>query len=72
MKKILFFIESLSGGGAEKVLTTLVKNLDKQKFDITVLVVAKTGVYVKEVEKYCHLISMLPDYDSLSSITNIK
>ncbi len=68
MKKILFFIESLSGGGAEKVLTTLVKNLDKQKFDITVLVVAKTGVYVKEVEKYCHLISMLPDYDSLSSI----
>lgn len=68
MKKILFFIESLSGGGAEKVLTTLVKNLDKQKFDITVLVVAKTGVYVKEVEKYCHLISMLQDYDSLSNI----
>ena len=68
MKKVLFFVESLSGGGAEKVLTTLVKNLDKQKFDITVLVVTKTGVYVKEVEKHCRLISMLPNYESLSNI----
>ena len=68
MKKILFFIESLAGGGAEKVLTTLVKNMDKQKFDITVLVVSKTGVYVKEIEEHCRLISMLPDYKSMSDM----
>lgn len=36
MIKILFFIETIDGGGAEKVLRDLVNNMDKQKFDITV------------------------------------
>lgn len=36
MIKILFFMETLSEGGAEKVLCTLVNNMDRQKFDITV------------------------------------
>lgn len=36
MIKILFFIENLSGGGAEKVLRTLVNNMDQEKFQITV------------------------------------
>lgn len=34
--KILFFIETLTGGGAEKVLCNLVNHLDQTKFDITV------------------------------------
>ena len=50
MKKVLFIIESLGDGGAEKILTTLIKNVDKTKYDITVFVIAKTGIYVKEVE----------------------
>lgn len=36
MIKILFFIDTLSGGGAEKVLLNLVNAMDKSKFDITV------------------------------------
>ena len=36
MIKILFFIETLEGGGAEKVLRNLVNNMDQTKFDITV------------------------------------
>lgn len=36
MTKILFFIDTLTGGGAEKVLRTLVNNMDQEKFDITV------------------------------------
>lgn len=36
MIKILFFIDSISGGGAEKVLRNLVNNMDQSKFDITV------------------------------------
>ena len=36
MTKILFFIDTLAGGGAEKVLRTLVNNMDQEKFDITV------------------------------------
>lgn len=36
MLKILFFIETLGGGGAEKVLIDLVNHMDQSKFDITV------------------------------------
>lgn len=36
MIKILFFIESLCGGGAEKVLRNLVNAMDKSEFEITV------------------------------------
>lgn len=36
MIKILFFIETLTGGGAEKVLRDLVNHMDQTKFDVTV------------------------------------
>ena len=36
MIKILFFIETIDGGGAEKVLCNLVNNMDSRKYDITV------------------------------------
>ena len=35
-RKILFFVNKLKGGGAEKVLHTLVANLDAEKYDITI------------------------------------
>lgn len=44
MKKILFMIPNLSVGGAEKVLVNLVNNMDKNKFDITVLTLFAGGV----------------------------
>ena len=70
MKKILFCIESLCGGGAEKVFTTLLKHIDKSKFDITVLLVTETGIYVDEVKKYCNVKSMLPDYNKLNNFSD--
>lgn len=36
MIKILFLIENITEGGAEKVLRTLVNNMDQNKFEITV------------------------------------
>ena len=36
MIKILFHIDTLVGGGAEKVLCNLVNHMDQTKFDITV------------------------------------
>ena len=44
MKNILFFIESLSGGGAEKVLVTLLKHIDYTKYRITLLTLVDTGI----------------------------
>ena len=34
-RKVVFFVNSLYGGGAEKVLQTLLRHLDRQRFDIT-------------------------------------
>lgn len=45
MKKILFLITCMSIGGAEKVLIDLVNNLDKSKYDITVMMVYKNNIY---------------------------
>ena len=55
MKKVLFFIPNLSVGGAEKVLVNLVNNMDKSKFDITVMTLFGGGVneqFLKEHIKY--------------------
>ena len=42
--KLLFMIPTLGQGGAEKVLVNLVNNLDKKRFDITVLTLFDGGV----------------------------
>lgn len=34
-RKVVFFVNALYGGGAEKVLQTLLRHLDQHKFDIT-------------------------------------
>ena len=45
MKKVAFFIESNAVGGAERVLHDIVKRIDKQRFDITVISLFKNPVY---------------------------
>lgn len=44
MIKILFIIETLRGGGAEKVLVNLLKYLDSSEFEITVLTLFSGGI----------------------------
>lgn len=58
-QNLLFLIESLSGGGAEKVLSVLLKHIDKTKFDITLCTIVDTGVYAEEVRKYVKYTSVL-------------
>ncbi len=56
--KILFYIDTLTGGGAEKVLRNLVNSMDYDKFDITVQSTYKenvSGLLNKEISyKYCY------------------
>lgn len=54
MKRVLFFIETLNGGGAERVLTTLVQNIDRSKFNVTVCSVVDNGVYDEEIKKFAN------------------
>lgn len=58
MKKILFLIEELGGGGAEKVLVSLVNELCKQ-YEITVQTLYNQGLYRDALDKrikYCTVI----------------
>ena len=68
MIKILFFIETLSGGGAEKVLQNLVNNMDKEKFDITVQTVWKENPegYLNKNIRYKYI------YPTYSKLNNYK
>ena len=59
MRSVLFFLESLKGGGAEKVLLDIIKNLPASQYQIKVLVVADNGVYDEEIKKYCSYESIL-------------
>ena len=56
---VLFLIESLAGGGAEKVLTTLVQNIDKDKFDVTVCAISGGGKYEDEIKRCCNYKALL-------------
>lgn len=49
MKKILFLINTLSGGGAEKVLVDLVNNLNSDEFDVTLQTISNTGIYIEQL-----------------------
>ena len=50
MIKLLFLMHDLGHGGAEKVLVNLVNNLNREKFDITVIALFGGGVNEKNLK----------------------
>ena len=62
---MLFFIESLSGGGAEKVLITLLSHFDYRKYSVRLLTVSDVGVHRMELE---NIIKRNPDGIEYKSI----
>lgn len=65
-RKVLFLIESLGGGGAEKVLSTLVEHIDKERFDVTVCPITDVGAYSALVRKFVKVKPILQDYPKKS------
>lgn len=51
MKKILFLINNLGGGGAERVLVNLANNLDKTKYNVTIQTIFDNGVNIQDINK---------------------
>lgn len=60
MIKILFLINTLGGGGAERVLVNLVNNMDKEKFDITVETMFSDGVNRAMLSTNIHYLNKNP------------
>lgn len=54
MKKVLFLIHDLGGGGAEKVLVNLANHLDRDKFDVTVMALFDVGVNKGRITSHVH------------------
>lgn len=59
-KRILFFINTLGGGGAEKVLVDLLIALDPNRYDLHLCTV-QGGVRKKDLPDYVHHRQILPD-----------
>jgi len=57
-QKILFTLPNLNGGGAERVIINIIKTLDKDKFDMKLLLIDKIGVYFEYVPDYVEIISL--------------
>lgn len=51
MKKVLIAIHTLQMGGVEKIVINLLKNINKEKFDVTLLSIVNDGIYIDDVKK---------------------
>lgn len=68
-KKVLFLIESLAGGGAERVLITLLNHMDRQAFDVTLCCVSNVGAFLDELNPSVDHQSILPEPSKLSGMS---
>ena len=70
MKKIIFIIESLHLGGAEKSLVTLLSNLDYSKYSVDLILFVNGGVFEKFIPKEVNVIRNL--YPKISLYDRVK
>ena len=56
MKKIIFVMQSLYNGGAERSLVNLLNELPKDKFDISLLLFKQEGMFLKQVPEDVHIL----------------
>lgn len=64
---ILLIHESMSCGGAERVLYTLLNNIDRTRFNITLLLIFDNGVYRDEIPGDIEVISLFDDMRALNT-----
>lgn len=58
MKKILFVIDSLHSGGAEKSLISLLSLFDYEKYQVDLLMFSKDGLYLPLLPKEVHVLDV--------------
>lgn len=65
--KILFVINSLSIGGAERVFSTLLKNIDRNKFDIVLAIGVNTKGFIDDIPSDIKVIELSGSKRALKS-----
>lgn len=61
-KKILFVLHGLPVGGTEKAFLAMLKNIDRIKYDVKILLLEGNGVYIDEVPGDVPIEIMSPKY----------
>lgn len=64
-KNLLFIIDNLKGGGAEKILITILQNFDTELYNVDLFLINKEGVYLDSVPWNVTLYSALGDSNLL-------
>ena len=62
MKNILFIMNDLECGGAQKSLISLLKTIDYNKYNIDLFLFKHTGSYLKEIPKEVNLLEEPSNY----------
>lgn len=68
MKKLLFIMPSLTGGGAEKVLIDLFNHLSPQEYKISLMLKDRSGIYVSQIPNTVKIIPLRQYSKKVSSI----
>lgn len=63
MKKLLFAAYSLDVGGIEKALVTLLNELQKKDYEITLVLEKKEGIFLEELNPQIRVITFTPNND---------
>lgn len=77
-KKVAIIIPSLEGGGAERVIVNIVKYLNKDKFDLKLIIIKKTGAYVHLIPDDVNIVDLDCDrvrkstFKLLNELNNFK
>ena len=72
-KKVLFIIWSYSyGGGAERVLTNIVNNLDSSKYEIDILEYLYAGIKKEEINDNINLLDPIIDITDRSFVNRVN
>lgn len=58
MKKILFIVPSMRGGGAERVVSILVSHLDKTKYQIKLVLLKAEGKYLEDIPNSVEIVDL--------------
>lgn len=68
-KKILFMVINMNIGGTEKALLNMLSEIDTEKYDVTVLMLEKSGGFFKDIPKWVN-IQYLDYYNDIKDILN--
>ncbi|MEK3796904.1 glycosyltransferase [Peribacillus sp. FSL H8-0477] len=69
-KKILFMIINMNVGGTEKALLNMITQMNEDEFDITILMLEKSGGFLSSIPSSVH-IEYLREYKKLKSVLNL-